>query len=129
MNIFSAFPTHVANAVPSLADRIFPVNGVENFDTPYCSYQKTHSNPLQTLDGFEGEISFDYQFNFYDESFDTADDNANTFWEYIKNYTGAFGDYILEEVEFLTSSESSDLVASRIRFNAILEIRFKCILT
>jgi hypothetical protein len=127
MQIFSAFKTHIATAIPTLSGRVFPTNSVVGYDAPYCTYELSYSRKLQTLQGYAGETEFDYQFNFWNVSFDTAKANAEAFWDYINPYRGAFGDCYLEEVEYIGETESSDLAASKVRFNAILELRFKCI--
>jgi hypothetical protein len=126
LNIFSAFRVHIPTAVPTLLGRVFPVNAVEGFETPYCSYELTNTNKLQTLDGYAGETQFDYQFNFWDVSYDGAKAKAEAFWNYINSYRGNFGDCYLQEVEFINEFELSDLAVSKVRFNDILEIRFKC---
>jgi hypothetical protein len=127
MNIYSAFPTAVATAVPALAGRVFPVNAVEGYATPYCTYSLINTSRIQTLNGYDGEVSFDYQFNFYDVSYDQAKTNATAFWDYIQTVTGTFGSYTLQCVEFMNETETSDLAASKVRFNAILEVRFICV--
>lgn len=125
--IYSGFPTAIATAVATLTDRVFPTNAVEGYSTPYCTYELINSLKVQTLEGYAGEGEFDYQFNFYDISFDQAKANANAFWEYIKNYRGTLGGMILQDTGYLNESESSDLAASKVRYNAILELRFFCI--
>jgi hypothetical protein len=126
VNIYKAFPTAIATAVPTLSKRVFPAYSVEGFASPYCSYQEIYVDRLQTLDGYAGEATFEYQFNFWDVSYDQAKTNATAFWDYINTVTGAFGDYILDNVQHIHETEDTDMAAAKIKFNAILELRFIC---
>jgi hypothetical protein len=118
----------VGAAVTTYAGRVFPVVAPEGTPRPYCTYQQIFESNIKTLDGYEGESSIDYQINFYADTHMQAKAAAAATKEYLKNYKGTFGGATLEDVELLSTMDSSDFVASKIRYVTMIDLRFVCVI-
>lgn len=96
----------------------------EGFNLPYATYQQINIDRFKTLTGYTGALREDYQLNFYNDTYLGARVAADEYIAYIKNFTGAMGDFTIQETTIENEFEDFDLVSSKFRYRVIVEIKF-----
>ena len=127
MNIYTGLSTAIVAAVARYLDNVFPTTAPEGYGTPYATYRQIFSNHLKVLDGYEGEKSVDYQFDFCEDTYTGAKTAQELFIEYIKNFKGVLGTSTVQDVEILYESDANELVGSKVRYIATTDVRFTCV--
>jgi hypothetical protein len=127
MNIFTGFPSAIGKNVSGYSGRVHPDVAPEGYPLPYAVYSQLYSDSLKTLEGYAGEKSISYQFDFHADTRLAAQTAGEAFVEHIKNFRGLLGEMVVQDVEILNETGSSNFIGSKIRYNASIDVRFVCV--
>lgn len=124
MSLYKGLRNAISNNVSGYLNKVYPLVAPEGTNLPYATYQQINIDRLQTIQGYTGALWEDYQINIYADTYLGARNSADEFINYIKNYTGAFGDYTIQATIIINEFEDFDEVSSKFRYRVIIEIRF-----
>ena len=127
MTVYDGVKTIIELAVPICTGRVFPITAPEGFKLPYILYHQIYERNLKCLDGYSGNVSFDFQINLYASTYMEVRNNSYMFSEYFKIYRNILGTKMVQDTEELDEHDDKDFVGSKVRYIVMKDIRFFCV--